>query len=167
VIVLVLGGSRSGKSEVAERLCRGPVTYVATAVARDADMAARIARHRERRPVVWETLEPDAGQVVDVVHSAGTAGGTLLLDSLTTWVAESPDFEVDGPGLCSALRDRRGDCIVVSDEVGMGVHPSTEAGRRFRDRLGELNRAVAETADRVLLVVAGRALALEPFDRLL
>ena len=167
MITLVLGGARSGKSELAERLCRGPVTYVATAVPRDAGMAERVARHRARRPPSWETIEPGAVGVVEAVRTAGSPAGTLLVDSLTTWVAEASGFAVDGPGLCAALRERRGDCVVVSDEVGLGVHPSTEAGRRFRDCLGELNRAVAAEADRVLLVVAGRALVLEPVERTL
>jgi adenosyl cobinamide kinase/adenosyl cobinamide phosphate guanylyltransferase len=161
VIVLVLGGARSGKSEVAERLCGGRVTYLATAVVRDPDMAARVARHRERRPDGWETVEAGPDQVVDAARTAGDPASTLLLDSLTTWVAEAPDFEVDGAALCRALRERQGTSVVVSDEVGLGVHPSTEVGRRFRDRLGLLNQAVADEADRVLLVVAGRVLELE------
>jgi adenosyl cobinamide kinase/adenosyl cobinamide phosphate guanylyltransferase len=161
VIVLVLGGARSGKSKVAERLCGGRVTYLATAVVRDPDMAARVARHRVRRPEGWQTVEAGPDEVVDAARTAGDPASTLLLDSLTTWVAEAPDFEVDGAALCRALRGRQGPAVVVSDEVGLGVHPSTEAGRRFRDRLGELNRVVADEADRVVLVVAGRILELE------
>ena len=161
MIVLVLGGARSGKSEVAEGLCRGPVTYVATGVPRDDDMAARVALHRARRPPSWETVEVEPGDVVDVVARHRTPVTTLLLDSLTTWVAEAPDFAVDGAALCEALRARPSLSVVVSDEVGLGVHPSTEAGRLFRDRLGELNRLVADHADRVLLVVAGRVLSLD------
>lgn len=113
MIALVLGGTRSGKSQGAERLAdtlTQPVTFVATA----------------------------------------------------TWVASRPDFGVDVDRLCAALTARRGDTVVVSDEVGLGVHPSTATGRRFRDALGEVNRGVAEIADRVMLVVAGRVLALAP-----
>ena len=162
MIILVLGGARSGKSAVAERLCgAGPVTYVATAVVADPDMAARVAAHRSRRPAAWTTVEAAGDDVVAAVKSA--APGTVLLDSLTTWLAASPRFAVDAAGLCAALAEREGDAVVVSDEVGLGVHPSTEAGRRFRDELGVLNQAVAEVAGRVLLVVAGRVL---PLDRL-
>ncbi len=162
VIALVLGGARSGKSSVAERLCETAtaVTYVATAVARDEDMAARIAVHRDRRPATWDTVEAGPEEVVVAIADL-PPDTTILLDSLTTWVAESPDFTVDVDGLCTALTARSGDVVVVSDEVGLGVHPSTEAGRIFRDRLGELNRQVADVADRVLLVVAGRILPLE------
>ena len=163
MISLVLGGARSGKSAVAERLCGGTseVTYVATAVALDGDaeFAARVAAHRARRPASWRTVEAGPAEVVPAVRTA--ASGPVLVDSLTTWVAASAGFAVDGDGLCAALEERAGDVVVVSDEVGLGVHPSTEAGRRFRDALGLLNQAVAGVADRVLLVVAGRVLPLE------
>ena len=69
-------------------------------------------------------------------------------------------MDVDVDALCSALVERPGDSVVVSDEVGMGVHPSTSVGRQFRDALGSLNQAVASVADRTYLVVAGRVLPL-------
>jgi adenosyl cobinamide kinase/adenosyl cobinamide phosphate guanylyltransferase len=163
VITLVLGGARSGKSAVAERLVATslpPVTYVATAVVGDddPDLAARVAAHRARRPSWWRTAEvgPELPSVV------GALDGTVLVDSLGPWVAGASGFAVDAASLCRALVDRAGDSVVVSDEVGLGVHPSTEAGRRFRDALGDVNAAVAAVADRALLVVAGRVLVLEP-----
>lgn len=162
MIRLVLGGARSGKSEVAERLAAagsGPVTYVATGRATDDDMAARIAAHRARRPPAWTTVEAGPGEVVGAV--AGAPAGAVLVDSLGTWVAATPGFVVDGAGFCAAVAGRAGDVVVVSEEVGLGVHPPTESGRLFRDRLGELNRLVAEVAGDVLLVVAGRVLRLE------
>lgn len=161
MITLVLGGARSGKSEVAERLVTrlgADVTYVATgAVDGDADMAARIEAHRARRPWTWSTVEAgtDLGSVLRSIE------GPVLLDALGTWLARAEGFVADGGDLCAALRERHGDTVVVSDEVGLGVHPSTDAGRRFRDALGLLNQEVAEVADEVLLVVAGRALRLD------
>jgi adenosylcobinamide kinase/adenosylcobinamide-phosphate guanylyltransferase len=159
VITLVLGGARSGKSEVAERLAHampGPVTYVATGAATDDDMAARIAAHKLRRPLEWSTVEVGA-DLPDVVAGLD---GSLLIDALGTWVAAADGLKADGAALAAALRERAGDAVVVSDEVGLGVHPSSELGRRFRDALGEVNRAVADAADSVLLVVAGRTLEL-------
>lgn len=163
MIALVLGGARSGKSAVAERLCgTGPVTYVATARLdpADPDFAARIAAHQARRPTEWATVEAAAQDVVAAVSAVDPAT-TVLVDSLTTWVAAAPDFAVDVEGLCRALVARAGRAVVVSDEVGLGVHPSSEAGRLFRDRLGEVNRRVADEAADVLLVVAGRVLRLD------
>lgn len=160
MITLVLGGARSGKSEVAERLAGaggGPVTYVATGAAGDADMAARIEAHRRRRPPAWTTVECGG----DLAGALAAAEGTVLVDALGTWLAGLGGGAPDTDGLCAALAARRGDTVVVSDEVGLGVHPSTEVGRRFRDALGALNRRVAEGADEVVLVVAGRVLRLE------
>ncbi len=163
MITLVLGGTRSGKSAVAEDLAARhgpPVTYVATMVpAGDADLEARVAAHRRRRDPAWSTV--DAGD--DLAGLLATLPGTVLVDSLGPWVARAltrPDGGADGQSLCAALRGRTGDTVLVSDEVGLAVHPSTEDGRRFQDALGAVNHAVSAAADRAYLVVAGRALAL-------
>jgi adenosyl cobinamide kinase/adenosyl cobinamide phosphate guanylyltransferase len=170
-LTLVLGGARSGKSAVAEQLVDRlaaasalPVTYVATGPAddgRDPDWSARIAAHRARRPATWSTAEvPAAGDLPAVLRSVA---GAVLVDSLGTWVAGSDGFAVPADGLCGALVERVATSrptVVVSDEAGLGVHPSTEAGRLFRDALGEVNQAVSAVAARVLLVVAGRVLEL-------
>lgn len=164
MITLVLGGARSGKSAVAERIAAGlvpPLTYVATLeVGDDADLAARVECHRARRPVEWRTvaLMPDAA---DLPHLLTETTGSVLVDSLGPWVAASPDMSVDVDALCTALSRREGDTVVVSEEVGMGVHPSSAAGRRFRDALGDVNRTVAACSDEVLLVVVGRIVRLE------
>jgi adenosyl cobinamide kinase/adenosyl cobinamide phosphate guanylyltransferase len=163
VITLVLGGTRSGKSEVAEALLAdaGPVTYVATGQDTDPDMAARIDVHRRRRPASWTTVEAGA----DLAAALDGASGPVLVDSLGTWVAAHPDLCPDVAGLVASLRARDagdgGHTVLVSEEVGLGVHAPTEVGRRFTDALGTVNRAVADAADRVLLVVAGRVLPLE------
>jgi len=161
VITLVLGGVRSGKSEVAERLAGpGPGTYLATGLAApgDDDFADRIARHRARRPASWATVEEPCAvpEVLARLH------GVVLLDALGTWIAN--DLQADIDALVKALVHRPGDTIVVSEEVGLGVHPPTELGRLFADRLGEANRQVAEVADRCLLVVAGRVIDLPSGD---
>jgi adenosyl cobinamide kinase/adenosyl cobinamide phosphate guanylyltransferase len=165
MITLVLGGTRSGKSEVAERLAGrhgAEVTYVATGTATDPEMSARIARHRDRRPAGWSTVEVEPGAAATLPALLAGLTGPVLVDSLGTWVAACPDLAPDGPALCAALTGRDGATVLVSEEVGLGVHPPTEVGRRFADALGILNRLVADAADEVLLVVAGRVL---PLDR--
>jgi adenosylcobinamide kinase / adenosylcobinamide-phosphate guanylyltransferase len=180
MITLVLGGARSGKSEVAEAIAEdlaalagagavpdgtatdsavvGSVTYLATLVdGGDADLAARIRAHRARRPRHWATVEV-AGSLPDALRQVR---GIALVDSLGPWVSAAPGMAVDGAALCGALCERDGDTVVVSEEVGWGVHPASEAGRAFRDALGVLNQTVAAVADEVLLVVAGRKLRLE------
>lgn len=161
LITLVLGGARSGKSEWAERAVARldpPVTYVATAVVSDDDFAARVAAHRARRPAGWRTVEAGAA----LAQALRATEGSALVDSLGTWVAASEDLDVDPVALCRALQDRQGDTVVVSEEVGLGVHPETALGRHFRDVLGEVNQAVAAVADEVVMVIAGRGLRLEP-----
>jgi adenosyl cobinamide kinase/adenosyl cobinamide phosphate guanylyltransferase len=155
VITLVLGGARSGKSEVAERIAArlpGPVTYLATLVpGDDPDLAARIEAHRARRPAGWRTVEtgPELPALLRSVP------GPALVDALGPWVAASPGMTVDAGALCAALTGRAAATVVVSEEVGLGVHPATENGRRFRE-------SVAAVADEVLFVVAGRILRLDP-----
>ena len=140
MIALVLGGARSGKSVIAEELATSTdahVTYVATVrVDGDVDLANRIALHRSRRPSAWTTLE--------------------YYDDLVSVLDTTRRFP------STALQRRAGDTVVVSDEVGMGVHPTSQLGREFRDALGALNQAVAQVADKVLFVVAGLVLPLGP-----
>jgi adenosyl cobinamide kinase/adenosyl cobinamide phosphate guanylyltransferase len=168
MIRLVLGGARSGKSEVAEAMAGrapAPVAYVATATGGggDPEWTARIAAHRARRPP-WPTLEVPAGGDLarTVAEAAGRPVGaaTVLVDSLGVWLAGVPDFASDVGAVAGALAAVDAEVIVVSDEVGLGVHPASAAGRQFRDALGALNRAVADAAGEVVLVVAGRVLPL-------
>ncbi len=169
-ITLVLGGARSGKSEVAERIAHdlgGEVTYVATGPAPDGDpdWVERVERHRARRPGGWQTVELDGAG--DLAGCLRAIPAVALVDSLGTWVAGHDDASVDEAsiaGVCAALAGRRSDgraTIVVSEEVGLGVHPSSRVGLLFRDALGTANRAVGDVADEVLLVVAGRVLRLD------
>ena len=162
MIDLILGGSRSGKSAAAVRLAAagaGPVTYLATAVvsADDPSFAQRIDRHRTRRPADWTTVETGP----DLAPHLARASGIVLVDSLGTWVAGHHDFIVDLDAFLAVLTARAGHTILVSDEVGLGVHPSSALGGRFRDALGLVNEAVSAVSDRVSFVIAGRVVGLE------
>lgn len=164
MITFVLGGARSGKSAVAERLALRTgfsVTYVATMTpGEDLDLAVRVAAHQSRRPLDWSTVECGS----DLAGAVANIDGVVLIDSLGPWLAGLPSMTPDVGALCAALSARAGDTIVVSDEAGLGVHPSTPMGRDFRDALGTLNQAIARVADVVLLVVAGRILPLQSDD---
>lgn len=169
--ILVLGGSRSGKSRYAERLAANvtPVTYVATAASDtdDPEWAARLQRHRRRRPAAWNTVE--TLNPAKLLAQDDTA--TVLIDSVTTWLARMMDecgCWADPPGdhagqrlteavdtLVRAWAAARSNVVAVSDEVGSGVVPATAAGRRFRDALGELNQRLASAADEVWFITAG------------
>ncbi len=161
MITLVLGGTRSGKSAVAERYAAtlgDDITYIATAETpdTDTDFASRIATHRLRRPSSWATVECGT----DLAAALLSNPGPVLVDSIGTWVAGHRDFAVAIEPLIEALTERLQPTIFVSEEVGLGVHATTELGRAFADRLGEVNQAIAQVADRVVLVVAGRVLDL-------
>lgn len=168
MIVLVLGGTRSGKSRVAEGMAArlagpdGAVTYLATARLdpADADHAARIEAHRRRRPEGWRTVE--CPEPADLLDALAAADGAVLVDALGTWVAGHPHLDPDPAPLVAALRARTAPTVVVSEEVGLSLHAPTEVGRRFVDALGRVNEAVSAVADEALLVVAGRAILLPP-----
>jgi adenosyl cobinamide kinase/adenosyl cobinamide phosphate guanylyltransferase len=159
MITLFLGGARSGKSALAEQRLlahTGTVRYVATGVATDDDMAARIAAHKLRRSPAWETVES-----TDLIATIATLPDRpAIVDSLGTWVAGVEDFAVDAVALVTALQARTAPTGGVAEEVGLGVHPETPVGRAWRDALGDVNQAVAAVAETVLLVVAGRTIRL-------
>ena len=169
MITLVLGGASSGKSLVAEEIAGscGDVTYVATAVPApgDDDHVARIGAHRARRPSDWTTVECTA--VSDLARRLRQIGGAALVDSLGTWVTLQPEFDVvaETDDLLAALAERDAPTVLVSEEVGLAVHPPSEAGRRYVDAVGVLNQRIAAVADRVLLVVAGCVLELPRPER--
>jgi adenosyl cobinamide kinase/adenosyl cobinamide phosphate guanylyltransferase len=166
---LLLGGARSGKSTLAVRLGSafdGAVAVVATAEARDEDMAERIRAHRAARPAGWETVEAPLGLLAAIEEVREDA--FLILDCLTLWVSNALEAgasgdEVEGEAgkLASALAGRRVPSVVVSNEVGLGIVPANELARRYRDVLGRVNAAFAAEASRSFLVVAGRGLPLE------
>ena len=165
-LTLVLGGARSGKSALAERLAELsdlPKVYIATATAGDAEMQARIAAHRARRDKAWQTLEAPL-DLPDALRNL-PPGQVCLVDCLTLWASNrmlaKHDPDNDIAELIAALSEAKGRLILVSNEVGMGLVPDTPMGRRFRDIQGRLNQAVANRADTVLFVAAGLPLALK------
>jgi adenosylcobinamide kinase/adenosylcobinamide-phosphate guanylyltransferase len=167
-MVFLLGGARSGKSSLAVELAREwaqPVTVIATAEARDDDMAERIRAHRDERPADWTTVEEPVE--LERAVAAVPAGIGLVVDCLTLWVANlvdrgDADADVEEASRAAAAQASRrsGPTVVISNEVGLGVVPATELGRRYRDLLGRVNAEWASVAESAALVVAGRRLPL-------
>jgi adenosylcobinamide kinase/adenosylcobinamide-phosphate guanylyltransferase len=164
-LTLVLGGARSGKSRHAESLITTlppPWTYVATAEAGDAEMAARIKSHRERRGPRWRTIEAPR-DLAKVLSACGDA--PVLVDCLTLWLSNlmlaEADIEAETAQLEQALVAANGPLVLVANEVGSGIVPSYPLGRRFRDAQGVLNQRIAARAERVILMVAGLPLLLK------
>jgi len=166
MLILLLGGVRSGKSRRALEIAGGfpHVTYVATAQPSDDEMAHRIERHRRERPDHWETLEADA-DLPRILHEHGRGADHLfILDCLTIYVARLMESDRDQPAIEEHIREALlaasemdDGLVIVSNEVGMGVVPPYPEGRRYRDILGCCNQLVAQAADEVHLMVAGLA----------
>ena len=198
MLIALTGGARSGKSTAALSAAtsmEAPVTFIATAEAGDAEMAARIERHRTDRPSDWTTIEAPI-RLAAAVRSVD-AGVTIVIDCLSMWVSNrmlaqgsgAPVGQRQGQAAASGgeqhsaefvrsmvkevgdlgvrLRERSGMAIVVTNEVGSGIVPANPLGRAYRDVLGSVNQAIFASANRAYLVVAGRLLELQdPSDGL-
>jgi adenosylcobinamide kinase / adenosylcobinamide-phosphate guanylyltransferase len=175
-LILVTGGARGGKSRYADGRARelggDDVTYVATATAGDDEMRLRIARHRRERPSAWATIEAPS-RAGAAVRSAPT--DIVVLDCITMLTANAlgpPEprdeaaavermlAEVDD--VLDAARRRAGTLIIVTNEVGFGVHPPTALGCWFQNGLGRVNQRLAAEADEVVLMVSGVPLTVKP-----
>lgn len=171
-LILILGGARSGKSAYAQKIAkrlqgeRGAI-YIATTVAGDGEMEERIARHRAARPPSWKTVEAPQ-KAARAIEAIGEEGEVIILDCLTLLIsnlmldkAETTVREEDILGevesLVEAARRAKSQVIVVSNEVGLGVVPTTKVGRLFRDIAGRANQLVAREADEVYVMWAGMA----------
>lgn len=162
-IELVLGGARSGKSSYAERQAHAsglPVKYIATAAVLDDEMAQRVIRHQQQRPVHWVVIEEPLA-LAEMIQTHSAPDCCLLVDCLTLWLSNSLfsepmlDWESIKAQLLEALTLAQGPVILVSNEVGQGIVPMGAISRRFVDEAGWLHQAIAAQADRVVFVTAG------------
>lgn len=166
MMTLVLGGARSGKSALAERVVRAsglaPV-YIATAEAGDDEMRARIARHRADRGEGWRTIE--APRDLPAALATVAPGEAALIDCATLWLSNlmlsGDDVGAQTETLFQAIGGCAGPVVIVSNEVGQGIVPENALARRFRDAQGRLNQALAARADTVVVVFAGLPLVLK------
>ena len=171
-LTLLLGGARSGKSGLAvdighryDAAGAGGVTFIATAPPLDDDMARRIERHQNERPPNWTTIEEQTELSAAI---SGVNSGLIIVDCLTLWTSnmmwhDHTDDQIRDAAVHAATTacSHPGDVMVISNEVGLGVHPDTELGRRYRDVHGWVNQRWGQVADRALFVVAGKALVLD------
>ncbi len=168
MITLVTGATRSGKSEWAEILAersQKSVIYLATARSdpKDMEWQARLSKHKQRRPPTWQTLEVPY-TLAETIHQA-QPNDYLLVDALGTWVVNFLDrdelsWERTTNELMESIKSCQSDITFVAEEVGWGVVPAYESGRRFRDRLGHLSRQLGAIADAVYMVTGGHAVNL-------
>lgn len=166
---LILGGARSGKSALAERLAVASgreVVYVATAQALDLEMAERIAHHRAQRPASWLSVEEPL-MLASILRQHAADNRCVLVDCLTLWLSnllgieDGRHFGSQTQAVLDTLPTLPGDILFVSNEVGLGVTPMGALSRRFVDEAGRLHQSLAQRCDRVLFVAAGLPLALK------
>lgn len=166
---LILGGVRSGKSRLAERLARESrlqVIYVATATAGDEEMGRRIDAHRHRRPAEWITVEEPV-RLAGALAAYARHDRCLLVECLTLWLtnllcdAGAEALPREREALLAALPGLPGRVILVGNETGLGVIPADALSRRYCDEAGTLHQRLAALCDRVILTVAGLPLALK------
>ena len=169
MLQLILGGARSGKSRLAEKLAAESgcaVTYIATSQPLDGEMNERVRHHRERRPAHWALIEEPI-ELARVLREHARADACLLVDCLTLWLTnllmlEDPQrLNAERDALLQCLADLPGEIVFVSNETGMGVVPLGELTRRYVDEAGWLHQALAERCQRVVLTVAGLPLTLK------
>lgn len=170
--VLILGGTRSGKSRTALALAEKvalPRLFVATAQAFDDEMRERIHRHQEERGGDWQTCEAPL-ELAEAIDGLAAPNRVVLVDCLTLWLSnillDGRDGVSETDRLASAIQAADGPVILVSNEVGCGIVPTTPLGRKFRDEQGRLNRRMAEICDAVIFVAAGCPLLLKPAPEL-
>lgn len=165
--ILITGGARSGKSTFAERVTLDlgrPATYVATAEARDDEMAARIALHQERRGADWNTIaEPIA---LRNALSASDGSGPRLVDCVTLWLTNlmlaGLDWEAEVDALATLVSQQSSPVVFVTNEVGAGIVPENALARSFRDAAGLTNQKLANVCNELWLCVAGHPLKVKP-----
>jgi adenosylcobinamide kinase/adenosylcobinamide-phosphate guanylyltransferase len=162
-LTLVLGGARSGKSRYSQalalQLSPRPV-YVATSRLWDDDHRSRIERHQRERGPEWRTIECELE-----LGSLALHGEVAVIDCVTLWLSnffadEAADVDACVERACrefERLLDIDARLIVVSNELGQGLHAPTEVGRKFTDLQGLVNQHIAARADNVVLMVAGIA----------
>ncbi|WP_447649511.1 bifunctional adenosylcobinamide kinase/adenosylcobinamide-phosphate guanylyltransferase [Pseudomonas abietaniphila] len=169
MLQLILGGARSGKSRLAEKLASESgleVIYIATSQPLDGEMNQRVALHRQRRPDSWGLVEEPL-ELTKVLKQSAGPGRCLLVDCLTLWLTnllmlEDPQrLAQERDALLDCLAELPGEIIFVSNETGLGVVPLGELTRRYVDEAGWLHQALAERCQRVVLTVAGLPMTLK------
>jgi len=175
-IILVTGGSRSGKSRYAEQLAEalpGPRVFVATCPIIDDEMSERIRKHQEQRAEAdWHTLEEPTDPSRALLGAQGY--NVFLVDCLTLWInnlmyaAQEQDLIFSEEDMVRSCQDLiqacsriEGTVIFVTNEVGSGIVPENAAGRLFRDLVGRCNQTIAQAANDVFLLSCGLPIPLK------
>ena len=180
--ILIIGGARSGKSSFAQELALKlgePVLFVATAMAGDEEMQHRIEEHQRTRSAAWSTLEVTTHVGSQIFSKIGRARVvvvdciTLLVNNIFSQYSHQTDEQIDASliekeviaeisELVEYINQIEASFIIVTNEVGLGLVPTSRLGRLYRDLLGRANQLLAERADEIYLMVAGLPVKIKP-----
>lgn len=163
-IIFIVGGARSGKSSHAMRIAKESgkrVAFVATCEPKDDDLKKRVALHKRSRPGSWKTFE-EPEKVARLVTKIGRKFDVVLIDCLTLLTSNlflkgsgERSIRAETSSILAAIKKNGSRAIIVSNEVGLGIHPETKLGRDFRDIAGRVNQLVAKGSDQVIFMVSG------------
>jgi adenosylcobinamide kinase/adenosylcobinamide-phosphate guanylyltransferase len=160
--LFLTGGARSGKSAFALKIAEersGKRFFIATAEPLDNEMAERIEKHKAERSEEWNCIEEPI-ELALILNTLNEQGNVVLVDCLGLWVSNTLTLDDDNFGkkveeLTEEIKSFKGSLALVSNEVGLGIVPAEPESRKFRDRLGLLNREVASVCRHAVLVVSG------------
>ncbi len=167
--ILITGGARSGKSQLAEKLAlraTGQAVYIATSEALDDEMKARIAVHRARRGPEWHDYHAPFNLSQALIDT--DQDHPRLVDCLTLWLSNlilaERDWQAATQVLLDTLSIQNAPIVFVTNEVGAGIVPENKLARHFRDAAGLLNQQIAAASDTVYLCVSGQPIKVKPND---
>jgi len=172
-MILITGGCRSGKSRFALDYANqyfSKKIYLATCEALDEEMTQRIDHHKKMRGVEWRTIEEPI-EIVNTIKQYGDEADVILLDCVTLWLSNllmrrRDDREImeEINRFTDTIHQKQTSLVLVSNEVGLGIVPIDPLGRRFRDLSGMANQKIAETVNKVILMVSGIPIFLKGKD---
>ena len=164
-VIFITGGCRSGKStyalQLAERMPAEKKIFIATCVPQDDEMKQRVAKHQRERSRNWITVE-ESLRLPEAILQNSRREEVILIDCLTLWVSnllmetdDTKQLEQTITQLIHSIEKAQGPIVLVSNEVGAGIVPENRLARQYRDIIGLVNQAVAQTAGKVIWMVAG------------
>lgn len=163
-ITYICGGARSGKSTFALSMAKkhkGKIAFIATCEPKDHEMKERIALHKASRPKCWQTFE-EPREIASVLNKTGPKFKTIIIDCITLWIAnlmvknnKITSIETKMRTILNTIQRINADCIIVTNEVGLGIVPNNKMAREFRDISGRINQMIAQRAKTAYFMVSG------------
>jgi len=163
-ITFISGGARSGKSTFALSMAKelkGKVAFIATCEPKDPEMEERISLHKASRPKCWQTFE-EPRDIASLLNKISPKFKTIIIDCVTLWITnlmvknnKTTSIETRMKIILDTIKRINADCIIVTNEVGLGIVPNNKMAREFRDISGRINQMIAQRAGAAYFMVSG------------